>query len=377
MKKKTITLYDGERHIHLFKIGAAELDIPELPDGTEVLGQGEHLVLPSTLGDTKSRLRFVAERGPKEIELAGEPPKWLSAASYPSQAERVPARPMQVRRIPIADIIIDNDVRQPNEDDIAEKMKSFDSIGMLTPITVKQEDDGPHLIAGRQRYETAKRLGWKYIHAAFFEGDDIDAKIWTRRENLDRLNYTALEKFEAIAETAQLEASRISRQKVAKGHGRPESAFKTAVRSLRSAGKTAQARTKTGEHALKVSRLPEEVKEKIKAQGLDDKPSALLEIAREKSPETQLEKISEIVKRNVRKQAAKRNRVKKSKAKAEKLGEKASAKKHPDEVIFAELKSECPANLRRTWAAASTKVKRRFLREILKWEGGKPLAEAD
>jgi ParB-like chromosome segregation protein Spo0J len=374
--KKTITLYDGERHIHLFKIGAAELDIPELPDGIEVLGQGEHLVLPS-LGDTKSRLRFLAERGPKEIEIAGEPPKWLSAASCPSQAEPVPARPMQVRRIPIADIIVDDDVREPDEDDITEKMKSFNSIGMMTPITAKQEDDGFHLIAGRQRYETAKRLGWKFIHAALFEGDEIEARIWTRRENLDRLEYTALQKFDAIAEIARLEADRLSPQKVEKIRGRPESAVKRAARTLRFAGKTADARTKAVERALKVNRLPEEVREKIKAQGLDDKPSALREIAKEKKSEAQLEKINEIVKRNVRKQAAKRNRVKKSKAKAEKLGEKASAKKHPDNVIFAELRSQCRADLRRTWAGASTKVKRRFLREILKWEGGKPLAEAD
>src|SRR5260370_12696768 len=88
--KKTITLYDGERHIHLFKIGAAELDIPELPDGIKVLGRGEHIVLPSSVGNTKSRLRFVAERGPKEIELAGEPPKWLSPVLCPSHDERVP-----------------------------------------------------------------------------------------------------------------------------------------------------------------------------------------------------------------------------------------------------------------------------------------------
>jgi hypothetical protein len=101
----------------------------------------------------------------------------------------------------------------------------------------------------------------------------------------------------------------------------------------------------------------------------------LLEIAREKSPEAQLDKINEIVKRNARKQAEKRNRVKKSKPKAEKPTEKAQTKKHPDDVIFAELKSECSANFRRTWVAASTKVRRRFLREVLKWEGGKPIAE--
>ena len=83
-----------------------------------------------------------------------------------------------------------------------------------------------------------------------------------------------------------------------------------------------------------------------------------------------------IVKRNAKKEAAKRDRVKKGKAKSKKPDEKAPAKKHPDDVIFAELKSECSANFRRAWAAATTKVRRRFLREVLKWQGGKPVAEA-
>jgi hypothetical protein len=102
----------------------------------------------------------------------------------------------------------------------------------------------------------------------------------------------------------------------------------------------------------------------------------LSEIAREKTPEAQVNKIEEIVKRKAKPQAAKRDRVNK-KAQAQKPEEKAPAKKPPDNVVFAELKSECPANFRGTWAVASTKVRRRFLREILKWEGGKPVSNAD
>ena len=103
----------------------------------------------------------------------------------------------------------------------------------------------------------------------------------------------------------------------------------------------------------------------------------LSDIAREKTPETQLEKLDEIVKRNAKKQAAKRKRVNKNKANLEGSEEKAPAKKHPDEVILAELKSECPATFRRTWNEASTEVRRRFLREVLQWEGGKPLSSED
>src|SRR5216684_9424726 len=106
--KKTITLYDGERRIYLFKAGTAELDIPDPADGIKVLGQGEYLMLPSTIGDTKARCRFVTKRGPGEVRLAAAP-KWLSPASHPSPAVPVPARAMPVRRIRIADIIVDDD----------------------------------------------------------------------------------------------------------------------------------------------------------------------------------------------------------------------------------------------------------------------------
>jgi ParB-like chromosome segregation protein Spo0J len=341
--KKTITLYDGARRIHLFKVGSAELDIPDPADGIKVLGRGEYLVLPSTIADTKSRYRFVAARGPGEIWLAAAP-KWLSPASPPSGVQPTPARAMQIRRILIVDIIVDDDRREVDEDDIAAKKKSFESIGMMTPITVRQEDDGPHLTAGQQRYETAKALGWETIDAAFFEGDKIDAKIWQDRENLDHLNYTALQRFEATARIMRLEAERISRQKVGKSRGRPESAGKKVARSLRFAGKTEAARTKTGERADKVDRLPEEVKEKVKAQGLDNKATALVEIAKEKSPEAQLEKIDEIVKRKAKAQAVKRNRVKKSKAEAPE--EKAPPQTHPDDVAAPEvqrLKAELAA----------------------------------
>jgi hypothetical protein len=85
--------------------------------------------------------------------------------------------------------------------------------------------------------------------------------------------------------------------------------------------------------------------------------------------------ISEIVKRKAKAQAAKANHVKKSKADAPE--EKAPPEKHPGDVIFAELKSETSPNFRRTWAEAPTKVQRQYLREVLKWEGGKPISTDD
>ena len=82
------------------------------------------------------------------------------------------------------------------------------------------------------------------------------------------------------------------------------------------------------------------------------------------------------MKRKSKPQTAKRYRVN-NKAQAQRPDEKVPATKHPDDVVFAELRSETTANFRRTWAQARTKVCRRYLREVLNWEGGKPVSNAD
>jgi ParB-like chromosome segregation protein Spo0J len=283
---------------------------------------------------------------------------------------------MKVRRIKIADVVVKNP-RELNPTDVAAKAESMATIGMKTPITVRKVRGQIKLVAGEERLAAAKLLGWEEIDAAFFKGGEIPAHMWHHLENLDHSDkFTPLEKAEKLAEVVELTDKLFSRQNVEKKQGRPIGIITRAVSKLPIKGKTIKARRKRVERALTISKLPPEVKAAVKARepGMTDK--MLSEIAREKTPEAQVKKIEEIVKRKAKPQAAKRDRVNK-KAQAQKPEEKAPAKKPPDNVVFAELKSECPADLRRTWAAASTKVKRRFLREILKWEGGKPLAEAD
>jgi hypothetical protein len=74
--KKTITLYDGARRIHLFKVGTADFVGARHFKGIELLGRGEFVVPPATIGDKKAVCRFVAGRAPGEIRLASAP-DWL------------------------------------------------------------------------------------------------------------------------------------------------------------------------------------------------------------------------------------------------------------------------------------------------------------
>jgi hypothetical protein len=109
--KKTITLDDSERRIYLFKTGSAELVDANPFEGIKLLGRGEFVVPPATIGDKKAACRFVAGRAPGEIRLAAAP-EWLSPAFRSPTTEPLRAKAMEVRRIRIDDILVDEDDRR-------------------------------------------------------------------------------------------------------------------------------------------------------------------------------------------------------------------------------------------------------------------------
>jgi ParB family transcriptional regulator, chromosome partitioning protein len=281
----------------------------------------------------------------------------------------------------IRDVIIGTRLRAIRPQSVSRLSESL-RLGQYRPIMVRshpQKEGKYKVIVGAHLLEAAKSLGRTQIRADIVKCSKAEALLWEALENLYRTELTALEEAEHLAVCVRLIAEReaVSRQNVAERKGgRPEGAITKAARELPLKGKTQKARRKAIERKLEIAAMPSEAKAAVKKAELDDNPSDLREIAKQETADAQLQKIDEIVKRNAKKQVAKGNRVKRSKAKAEEPDEKVPAKKHPDEVIFSELKSECPPSFRRTWAVASTQVRRRFLREVLKWEGGKPVAKA-
>jgi ParB/RepB/Spo0J family partition protein len=290
-------------------------------------------------------------------------------------------RVLATRDIKIEDLIIGERFRPPRDEDAAKLAESVKTLGQVRPITARKDpdQDGKYIaVAGATFVKAAEMLGWTSVRADIVKCTEVQARQWEIAENLYRARLTALEEAKHIAEWVRLIAERteVSRQNVAKPKGgRPEGAISKAARALPIKGKTQKARRKRIERRLKIASVSPGAEAAVREAGLDDNPSALREIANEETAEAQLDKIAAIVKRNAKKKA-KRSSVKKSKAKADAPEEKAPLRKHPDDVIFAELKSETSANFRRTWAEARTKIRRRYLREVLKWEGGKPLADS-
>ena len=105
---------------------------------------------------------------------------------------------------------------RPVADDarVAALAASMGDIGLHTPISLrmveKVEIDGeevwhvPVLIAGRNRMEAARRLGWTHIDGYLLPADHIEAQLWEIAENLHRVGLTKEERDVHIRRYAEL-----------------------------------------------------------------------------------------------------------------------------------------------------------------------------
>jgi ParB family chromosome partitioning protein len=289
-------------------------------------------------------------------------------------------RIIETRDIKIEDIVFRDRLRPVRPENVPKLAESLKTLGQTRAITVRSdpEHDGKFIgIAGDTLFEAAASLNWPHVRADIMKCTELEARLWEALENLCRTELTALEEAEHQAEFVRLIAERdsVSRQNVAKPQGgRPEGVIAKVARELALKGKTQQARRKAIERGLKIAAIGSEAKVAVRKAGLDDNKSALREIAKVETAEEQLQKVQELVDREAKK-AAKRSHVKLgAKAKCD-TDDSTSQSAHPNDIISAELKTHCSREFKKAWAQAPTKVKRRFLREVLKWEGGKPLSE--
>lgn len=107
---------------------------------------------------------------------------------------------MKIMTIPISEIKIGNR-RREELGDIQSLAKSIESIGLLHPIVV---DDDDRLVAGGRRIEAHKLLGWREIEARSL-GDlaDDELREIELEENLQRKDLTSYERSRTIADLAK------------------------------------------------------------------------------------------------------------------------------------------------------------------------------
>jgi ParB family chromosome partitioning protein len=162
---------------------------------------------------------------------------------------------------------------------------SIERIGLHTPLTVLSINDGERLdlVAGAHRLAAIKSLAWPSAPCFVIEGDEAEAEMWEIAENLHRADLTALQRDEQIARWIELsEAMQVSPQVVAKPKGgRPDGGVRRAAREI-------GVNREDARRAEKVAALSPEAKTVARETGLEKNRSALLEAARESTPQAQV-----------------------------------------------------------------------------------------
>jgi ParB-like nuclease domain len=186
---------------------------------------------------------------------------------------------------------------------IAESILLFD---LLHPIAVrrvteKQEDGEARekivLVAGAHRLKAVKRLGQKKVPCFFVKGDETDAQLVRLGENLWRKTLTVLRHAEGLVEYLNLASARVnlSGQPGQKSKlGRPPGGIALAARELPLVGRSAEARRKIINRAIKINQITPEAKKAAIEARLDNNQRALLKIAKSGGQKAQLRMVAEL-----------------------------------------------------------------------------------
>lgn len=114
--------------------------------------------------------------------------------------------------IPLASIEIPNGRRPVSGEAVNLLVRSFETVGLRTPVTVRAIGDNRfRLVAGAHRIEAAYRLGWQTIAAYVLAEDDENPEhaanedcLWEIAENLHRAELSADQRGEHFARWLQL-----------------------------------------------------------------------------------------------------------------------------------------------------------------------------
>jgi ParB-like chromosome segregation protein Spo0J len=178
---------------------------------------------------------------------------------------------------------------------IAESILLFD---LLHPIAVRRVGEKIVLVAGAHRLEAMKRLERKKI-LCYFVDREIDAQLVRLGEDLWRKTLSVLRRAEKLVEYFAIASAKVnfSGQPGQKSKlGRPSGGVSLAARELPLVGRTAEARRKIIDRAMKISQITREAKKAAIEAGLANNQAALLKVAKAAGWKAQLRKVAELAK---------------------------------------------------------------------------------
>jgi ParB-like nuclease family protein len=223
-------------------------------------------------------------------------------------------RPAKHTFVAIDEIDLSHTIRPYNAAVVAELAQSIRAIGLQTPLTCIVRDGQHILVAGRNRLEALRLVGAEQAPVRIVDFNDVEAKLWRLSENLHRAELTKLEYDRQVVQYAELlmakQAAPISLQhesEISVQERQPE------AEKLRQVGAVYGGRGNTGGYreaarelnipeqtirrAYQTASLAPEAQEAAVETGLDDNRTALLEAAKELTPEAQTATIRRLAER--------------------------------------------------------------------------------
>ncbi len=202
------------------------------------------------------------------------------------------------------EIEIQQRARPYNATEVVALKASIQAIGLQTPLTVVERDGRYVLVAGRHRLEALRLLKAERVPVRIVAFDDTEARLWTISENLHRAELTEMQRAQQIAEFAALSQQKREAEKSGRvagdaisgqvaqkfGAGRPEGGISLVARDLNISRRDVR-------RSQAIAAMPDEVKQAAFERGLDDNQSALLEAAKQPTPEKQIEVLDRRAKR--------------------------------------------------------------------------------
>jgi ParB-like chromosome segregation protein Spo0J len=222
--------------------------------------------------------------------------KAVEKAPAPAPTDQLAAPSYNVSWFGINAIKVDSANRRPVIPNMVKTLvHSIPKEGLRIPLIVRLLNGVAHLVAGLQRLEALKILGWEEVPCIRIDGDENIARRVQIIENAHRAELTKMEKANQTKEWLKLTESldRISGEKLHKKPGRPEGGDAKAARTLPIPGKSVDAKRKKIASDRKIAALDPAVKKAIVKAGLDDDTGKLKEIADQKTPEAALAKVRE------------------------------------------------------------------------------------
>ncbi len=131
--------------------------------------------------------------------------------------------------------IIPND-NQPrkifNDDTLDELASSIKAVGIIQPLTVREQADGKYmLISGERRLRAANIAGLKSVPCVLLKGEEEDFELMSLIENIQREDISFIE--EANAYKKLIEAYSITQQQLAQKVGKTQSTVANKLRLLK------------------------------------------------------------------------------------------------------------------------------------------------